>query len=75
MGAAMPNGDGGNLKMFAIFNLHDVDREQWHMEVAHHLRFFADQIETNGLDLPVGKIVNDTREQGRGRAVCEYNER
>jgi len=71
----MPNGDGGNLKMFAIFNLHDVAREQWHIETARHLRFFADQIETNGLDLPVGKIVNDTQGQGHGRGICEYNER
>lgn len=71
----MPNGEGGNLKMFAIFNLHEVDRKQWHIETARHLQFFADQIEAKGLDLPAGKIVNDTREQGHGRGICEYNER
>lgn len=53
--------------MFAIFKFHDVEHERWHIETAHHLRVFADQIETNGLDLPFGRIINDAQEEGRGR--------
>jgi hypothetical protein len=79
----MPNGGGGDLKMQALFNLSDIDRKQWHIATAHHLRFFADQIETKGFEFfhgtgPVvsGRIVNDPRFEGEfGRGICEYNER
>lgn len=41
----MPNGDGGNLKVMGIFNLHSIPREQWHIVVARHLRSMADEID------------------------------
>jgi hypothetical protein len=59
--AAMPNGDGGNLKMVAkLFNLHDVREEERHFETARLLRLFADQIETNGLKFPIGEIHHES---------------
>jgi hypothetical protein len=48
----MPSGEGGTLKINALIHLDGVDRGRWHIEAARHLRFFADQIETNGLDSP-----------------------
>ena len=63
----MPNSDGGRLKIHAIIHLYDVDRQRWHIEAARHLRFFADQIETNGLDLPYGIIKSE-------RGYCNYSE-
>lgn len=76
----MPNGEGGSLKMHAIFHLDDVDRKQWHTATARHLRFLADQIETKGFKffhgtgpLVSGKIV--IPEQGIGQGICEYSER
>jgi hypothetical protein len=65
----MPNGGGGTLKMTIALDVHDVDREKWHLAAAGSLRAFADHIETNGLDLPnIGKITI-------GPARCEYVER
>jgi hypothetical protein len=62
----MPNSDGGRLKIHAIIHLDDVDRQRWHIEAARQLRFVADQIEANGLDLPYGSIRS---EQG----YCSYS--
>ena len=71
----MPNGDGGNLKMFAIFNFHNVEPEQWNTEAARHLRIFADYIETNGLNLPSGRFENGTLYERHGRSIFEYSQR
>jgi hypothetical protein len=62
----MSNGDGGTLKINAIIHLDNVDRGRWHIEAARHLRFFADQIETNGLDSPYEVIRS---KDGRGYCV------
>lgn len=74
----MPNGERRNLAINAIFYLDDVDRGKWHIETARHLRFFADQIETNGLNRSTGNIfgsvTSETSEPGHGRGYCEYVE-
>ena len=70
----MPNGDGGNLKVFAIFNLHHVPHQQWHVVTARHLRAIADEIEASGLALPVGEVTNHSAD-GKSRAIFEYSQR
>jgi hypothetical protein len=74
--SAMPNGDGGNLKVNAIFNLHDVPHEQWHIVTARHLRAIADEIEADGLKLPGprGRVTNHS-DDGKSRAIFEYSVR
>ena len=79
-GGAIPNGDGSNLKFMGIFNLGHIDRKQWNIEVARHLRFLAAHIETNGLNEPhagyiEGRIENGSLEPGHVRSILEYNQR
>ena len=70
----MPNGDGGNLKVNAIFNLHNVPHEQWYVVTARHLRAIADEIENNGLQLPRGRVTNHS-DNDKSRAIFEYSVR
>ena len=71
----MPNGDGGNLKVNAIFDLHDVPHKQWHVVTARHLRAIADKIETDGLKIPGPGQVTIYSDDGTLRAGFEYIER
>ncbi len=70
----MPNGDGGNLKVFAVFNLHHVPHEQWHVAIANHLRAIAGEFEAKGLSLPSGQVTHHSAD-GQSRAIFEYSQR
>jgi hypothetical protein len=79
----MSKRDGGILTMIALCNLHRVPHERWHIETAWHLRSFAEQIETHGLQFggdgavtwPAlgGEIVTGSFESEDGRGLCGFD--